>query len=758
MGKKKGGKRIGKKQVIELLEDLFQRHPNATLSFRQIFKALKFDTYPLKMLTVNTLEEMAWDDFLSKVSENSYRLNLKTQIQEGVFRRKSNGRNSFLPDDGGTPVFVAERNSMSAMDGDRVKVSYMARRDKHIKEALVIEIVRRARDQIVGRLRVEKDMAFLVPQDSTFVHDIIIPKRKLKGGKTDDKAVVKVSQWPDSEHKNIIGSVVDILGKTGENNAEMHAILAQYNLPYKYPKNVEEAAEKIDATITPRDIAEREDFRDVFTCTIDPKDAKDFDDALSIRRYEGAGARGHENSSAAEGNLAPSHPRTSAPPTLWEVGVHIADVSHYVKEGSVIDKEAYNRATSIYLVDRTIPMLPERLCNFICSLRPNEEKLCYSVIFQLDDEANIKKWHLAHTVIKSDRRYAYEEVQQILEDNGVKDGTGEPAPPATKKNPYKGEYASELIKLDALAKKLRAARFKNGSVKFDREELHFDIDETGKPVKAYFKTSKDANKLIEEFMLLANKTVAESVGRVKKGVKAKTLPYRIHDQPDPQKLENLRQFVSKFGYKVKTSGTKGAITKSLNALMADAEGTREQNAIETVALRAMMKAKYSVHNIGHYGLAFDYYTHFTSPIRRYPDMMVHRLLTKYQDGARSANKEKYEEYCEHCSDMEQVSQNAERDSIKYKMVEFMADKIGNTYDAHISGLTSYGIYAQIDETHCEGMIPIRDLGNDYYDFDEKNFVIIGRRNHTKYQLGDPIRIQVARANLERKQLDFTLAE
>ena len=731
MGKKKGGKRIGKKQVIELLEDLFQRHPNATLSFRQIFKALKFDTYPLKMLTVNTLEEMAWDDFLSKVSENSYRLNLKTQIQEGVFRRKSNGRNSFLPDDGGTPVFVAERNSMSAMDGDRVKVSYMARRDKHIKEALVIEIVRRARDQIVGRLRVEKDMAFLVPQDSTFVHDIIIPKRKLKGGKTDDKAVVKVSQWPDSEHKNIIGSVVDILGKTGENNAEMHAILAQYNLPYKYPKNVEEAAEKIDAAITQEEIDRREDMRDLFTCTIDPKDAKDFDDALSIRKLDNG---------------------------LWEVGVHIADVSHYVKEGSVIDKEAYARATSIYLVDRTIPMLPERLCNFICSLRPDEEKLCYSVIFQMDDEANVKKWHLAHTVIKSNRRYAYEEVQQILEDNGVKDGTGEPAPPATKNHPYKGEYADELIKFDALAKKLRAARFKNGSVKFDREELHFDVDETGKPVKAYFKVSKDANKLIEEFMLLANKTVAESIGRVKKGQKAKTLPYRVHDQPDPQKLENLRQFVSKFGYKVKTSGTKGAITKSLNALMSAAEGTREQNAIETVALRAMMKAQYSVHNIGHYGLAFDYYTHFTSPIRRYPDMMVHRLLTKYQDGGRSANKDKYEEYCEHCSDMEQISQNAERDSIKYKMVEFMADKIGNTYDAHISGLTSYGVYAQIDETHCEGMIPIRDLGDDYYDFDEKNFVIYGRRHHTKYQLGDPIRIQVARANVERKQLDFIIAD
>ena len=726
MGKKKGGKRLGKKQVSELLQNLFQHHPNETFSLKQIFKALKFDTHPLKMLAIDTMEEMAWDDFLSKVSDNSYRLNLKTQVQEGVFRRKSSGRNSFLPDDGGTPVFVAERNSMSAMDGDRVKVSYMARRDKHIKEAMVIEIVKRAHDTIVGKLRVEKDWAFLIPSDSTFVHDIIIPKRKLKGGKTDDKAVVKVVQWPDAEHKNIIGSVVDILGKTGENNAEMHAILAQYNLPYKYPKAVEEAAEKIDATITPEEIARREDFRDVFTCTIDPKDAKDFDDALSIRKLDNG---------------------------LWEVGVHIADVSHYVKEGSIIDKEAYARATSIYLVDRTIPMLPERLCNYICSLRPDEDKLCYSVIFEMDDEANIKKWHLAHTVIRSNRRYAYEEVQQILEDNGVAVDRS-----TINSKKLKGENATELVTLDALAKKLRAARFKNGSVKFDREELHFDIDETGKPIRAYFKTSKDANKLIEEFMLLANKTVAESIGRVKKGAKAKTLPYRVHDQPDPTKLENLRQFVAKFGYKVKTSGTKGAISRSLNALMADAEGTREQNAIETVALRAMMKAKYSVHNIGHYGLAFDYYTHFTSPIRRFPDMMVHRLLTKYQNGGRSANKDKYEEYCEHCSDMEQISQNAERDSIKYKMVEFMADKIGNTYDAHISGLTSYGIYAQIDETHCEGMIPIRDLGDDYYDFDEKNFVIVGRRHHTKYQLGDPIRIQVARANLERKQLDFTLAD
>ena len=731
MGKKKAGKRLGKKQVGELLRDFFLHHPSETFSFKQIFKGVNLDTHPLKMLAIDVMEEMAWDDFLSKVSDNSYRLNMKTQVQEGTFRRKASGRNSFVPDDGGTPVFVAERNSMSAMDGDRVKVSFMARREKHIKEAMVVEILKRAHDTVVGKLHVLRDMAFLNPQNSVFVHDIIIPKRKLNGGKENDKAVVKVVQWPDAGHKNIIGEVIDILGKTGENDAEMHAILAQYNLPYKYPKAVEEAAERINPDITPQEIARREDFRDIFTCTIDPKDAKDFDDALSIRKLESG---------------------------LWEVGVHIADVSHYVKEGSIIDKEAVKRATSVYLVDRTIPMLPERLCNFICSLRPNEEKLCYSVIFEMDDEAKIKKWHLAHTVIRSDRRFAYEEVQQILEDNGVKDGTGEPAPPATKKNPYKGEYATELIKLDALAKKLRAARFKNGSVKFDREELHFDIDEKGKPTRAYFKVSKDANKLIEEFMLLANKTVAESIGRVKKGVKSRTLPYRIHDQPDPTKLENLREFVAKFGYKMKTSGTKGAISKSLNALMDSAQGTREQNAIETVALRAMMKAKYSVHNIGHYGLAFDYYTHFTSPIRRYPDTMVHRLLTRYQEGGRSANKEKYEELCEHSSDMEQIAQNAERDSIKYKMVEFMEDKIGNVYDAHISGLQSYGIYAQIDENHCEGMISIRDLGDDYYDFDEKNFVIVGRRYHTTYQLGDPIRVEVVRANLERKQLDFIPAD
>ena len=731
MGKgKKGGKHFSKKQLAKQLADFFTAQPGKTLSFKEIFKSMHLNTHPAKMLAIDIMEEMAWDDFLTKVSDTSYQLNTKGQVQEGTFVRKANGKNSFIPDGGDKPIFVAERNSMSALDGDRVKVSFMARRQKHIKEAQVIEILKRAKDQFVGRLRVDKDIAFCVPQDSSFAHDILIPKKKLKGGKTDDKVVVKIIQWPDEEHKNLIGEVVDVLGESGDNNVEMNTILAKYGLPYKYPKNVEDAANAITGEITPQDVAEREDFRDTWTCTIDPADAKDFDDALSIKELDKG---------------------------LYQVGVHIADVSHYVTEGSVIDKEAVKRATSIYLVDRTIPMLPERLCNFICSLRPDEDKLAFSVVFNLDDEANVKSFRIVHTIIRSNRRYAYEEAQQVLEDNGVKDGTGQPAPNPGKQG-YKDEYGWEICTLDRLAKKLRERRFKNGAVKFDSEELHFTVDEKGHPTGCYYKRSKDANKLIEEFMLLANRTVAESVGRVPKGKKAKVLPYRVHDNPDPQKMETLREFTAKFGYKVKAEGTKGAIARNINKLMDDCEGKREQKLIQAIALRAMMKAKYSIHNIGHFGLAFDYYTHFTSPIRRYPDTMVHRLLTRYQQGGRSANAKHYEELCEHCSDMEQVALNAERESIKYKMVEYMGDKIGEEYDAHISGITSYGIYAEIDENHCEGMVPMRDLSDDYYDFDEKNFLLRGRRHHHKYQLGDAIRIKVARANLEKRQLDFTIAD
>ena len=726
--KKKGGKRMTANKLAEKIESFFRSHPQKSYSFKEIFKNLKLDTHPLKMLAIDLMEEMAWDDFLTPVADNAYRLNLETHVQEGKFIRKNNGKNVFIPDGSDLSVFVAERNSMFALSGDRVKAMLLARKEGDMREAIITDIISHDKDTFVGKIKVESDIAFLITEANIFPQDVIIPKKKLNGARDGEKAVVKIINFPSKESKKIIGEVVDVLGESGNNDVEMNTILAQYGLPYKYPKEVEEAAERISGEITAKDLEEREDFRDIFTCTIDPKDSKDFDDALSL-------------------NVLPNG--------HYQVGVHIADVSHYVKEGDIIDKEAQKRATSVYLVDRTIPMLPERLCNFICSLRPNEEKLAYSVIFEMDDMAHIYQSRVVHTVIKSDRRYAYEEVQTLLENNGVIANTDEPAPIKDPKD-YVGENAEALITLDKLAKMLRKERFSNGAVRFDREELHFDIDEKGHPVRCYFKVSKDANKLIEEFMLLANRTVAEKIGKVSKGKKAKTLPYRIHDNPDPQRLEALKEFVTKLGYKLKTDGTKGEVARSLNKLIDNSASEANNKMIQTIALRAMMKAKYSVHNIGHFGLAFPYYTHFTSPIRRYPDTMVHRLLTAYAEGAKSANKEYYESLCEHSSEMELIAQNAERDSIKFKMVEFMNDYIGERFDAHISGITSFGMYCEIDENHCEGMVPMRELDDDYYDFDEKNYCLVGRRRGKVYRLGDAVKIEVTKANIEKRLLDFSL--
>ncbi|HIU88664.1 MAG TPA: ribonuclease R [Candidatus Caccomonas pullistercoris] len=734
-GKTKGARRLTKKEIKKRILDLMERHASTEFDVKDIFRTIQADTHPAKMLTMDVLRELVLDDYLSTDERGHYRYAVRSQVMEGTFMRKRNGRNSFIPDDGGKSILVCERNSGHALDGDRVRVTMLARRPGHTREAEVIEVLKRARETFVGKLKVGHDYGFLITEGRALANDIFIPKDLLGGGQTGDKAVVKIVEWPD-EAKNPIGKVIDILGKEGENNAEMHAILAEFGLPYTYPKKVEEAAERISADITPDDLKEREDFRGVTTFTIDPRDAKDFDDALSIRRLDDG---------------------------LWEIGVHIADVSHYVKEGDIIDREAQQRATSVYLVDRTIPMLPERLCNYICSLRPDEDKLAFSAIFTMNDKGDVLTWHPAHTVIRSNRRFVYEEVQNILEQNGEasEEDLHQPGEHPARVEPGPdgkpvGEYATELITLNRLAKLLRKRRFAQGSIGFDRAEVRFEIDDQGKPISTYFKVAKDANKLVEEFMLLANRSVAEKIGKPGKGKRPKTFPYRIHDVPDPEKLEKLSAFIGKFGYRLRTEGSKTDISKSLNKLLEDVKGQKEEDLVETIALRAMMKARYSIHNIGHYGLMFDYYTHFTSPIRRYPDTMVHRLLTRYMAGGRSVNADKCEELCEHASAMEQLAAKAERASIKYKQVEFMAERIGQEYDGKVSGVTEFGLYVEINENKCEGMVPLRDLEGDYYEFDERNYCLRGRKRGRVYAIGDPVRIRVARANIDRKQLDFAL--
>ncbi|MDR1720374.1 MAG: ribonuclease R [Dysgonamonadaceae bacterium] len=705
----KSGSHLKTQELLHRIVNLFNTYPKECLNYKQVSHEIGAATHSNKLVVAELLEQLQEDDFLIEEQRGKYRLNGLGLIAEGTFERRSNGKNAFIPNDSGNPVFVAERNSMHAMNGDKVRVQMFAKRKGHEPEAEVLEILERRQQTFVGTLKVEKSFAFLIVDNKILSNDIFIPKEKLKNGKNGQKALVKILEWPE-QAKNPIGKVVDILGDAGNNDTEMHAILAEFGLPYTYPEAIEKAAGKIPTLIPEQALRDREDFRGIPTFTIDPKDAKDFDDALSIRKLKD---------------------------NLWEVGVHIADVTYYVKPGDVIDKEASQRATSVYLVDRTVPMLPEVLCNQLCSLRPDEDKLCFSVIFELTEAAKVVNYRIRKTIIHSNRRFAYEEAQTVLE-TGV------------------GDFQNELHTLDILAKKLRKERFAAGAINFDRYEMAFDLDQAGKPVRVYFKESKDANKLIEEFMLLANKTVAQAIGK-KSGLKRpKAFVYRIHDLPDPQKMENFSEFIRRFGYKLKIKGTNADISKGINRLLDDVQGKKEQNLIETVAVRAMAKAQYSTHNIGHYGLAFDYYTHFTSPIRRYPDMMVHRLLERYLSGGRTVSEDKLEEECKHSSAMENLAATAERASIKYKQVEFMADKLGMVFEGVISGVTEWGLYVEINENKCEGMVPIRDLDDDYYEFDEKNYCLIGRRNKFRYQLGDSLTIKVARANLERKQLDFML--
>lgn len=712
-GKSKGkpsGKRMKKEAMVNSIMAVFRSAPKELLNYKQISNLIGVENQVQKMQVANILHDLMADNFISELDRGRFRYNDLGTIAIGRFKRRQSGKNAFLPEDGGAPVFVAESNSGHAMDGDTVKVQLYAKRRGAEPEAEVMEILESNRKNVIGKLQVNKSFAFLVTESKTLAHDVFIPKDKLKGGKTGDKAIVRITEWPQ-EAKNPLGEVVDILGAAGENNTEMHAILAEYDLPYVYPANVEKAADKISEAITPEEIARREDYRNILTVTIDPKDAKDFDDAISARQLE-------------NGN--------------WEVGVHIADVTHYVKPESLIDREAYSRATSVYLVDRTVPMLPERLCNQICSLRPDEEKLCFAAIFELDKEGEVVNSHICRTVIKSDRRFTYEEAQEVIE-------TG------------KGDHKEALLALNRLAEKRRARRLKNGAISFDRSEVRFDIDEQGKPIGTYIKVAKEANKLIEEYMLLANLTVAEFVGKVPKGKTKKTFVYRIHGQPDPERLENFSMFISRFGYKLKTTGTKVEMAKSINSLLDSVADKPEENLIETLAIRSMQKASYSTENEGHYGLAIPYYTHFTSPIRRYPDMMVHRLLERYLVGGRSAMKTKYTEYCKHCSAMESLASGAERSSIKYKQVEFMSEKLGKVFDGVITGVTEWGLYVELLENKCEGLVPIRDLVGDYYDYDERNYSLVGRKHKQVYRLGDKLTVKIAQANLEKRQLDFTPA-
>lgn len=696
--------------LTQMIVGVLEKSPHKPLNYKQIAAQLHIDEADGRKAVQQIMAEQSKKSGLfNQVSQGKYILREIKAFVTGKIDMTADG-SAFvvLDDEFEDDIYIAPRKLRQALHGDVVKVHAYEKKRGRKKEGEVVEIIERARTEFTGIISVSPGFAFFIADDRKMLHDIFIPLDNLHGAAHGEKVVVSIVNWP-ADSKNPVGTVKYVLGKKGENDTEMNAILADFGFPLEFPKGVEKEAEAIPGEIEAEEIQKRRDFRSVMTITIDPEDAKDFDDAISFQVLE----NGH-----------------------YQVGVHIADVTHYVRPDSALDMEAYERGTSVYLVDRVIPMLPERLSNDLCSLRPHEDRLSFSAVFEMDEKGNIHQEWFGKTVIHSDRRFSYEEAQELIEGK-------------------QGEFSNEILTLNRIAYALREKKFKHGAINFESTEVRFRLDEKGKPLGVYVRERKDAHKLIEDFMLLANRRVAEFIGKQGKGKNKKTFVYRSHDAPNPENISAFAQFAARFGHKFSFKNDRDT-ARSLNNLMEHIEGSIEQNVLTSLAIRSMAKAIYTTQKTSHYGLAFDYYTHFTSPIRRYPDMMVHRLLEYYLQGGSNANQDHYEKLCEHSSQMEKKAADAERASVKYKQAEFLQDQIGTLYKGVITGVTEWGIYVEIQENKCEGMVRLRDLTDDFYALDEKNYAVRGQRKKKVYQLGDEVEIKIKKVDLSRRQIDFTM--